>query len=113
MKGEHLGDLEELILLALMAVEGDTTTVEIQRILEEEAARSLTLGAIYAALDRLTDKRFVESNLAEPRPVRGGRRKRLYQITGSGKKALIVKENARNALRQRANRLSFTEGGIS
>ena len=40
--------------------------------------------AIYTALDRLARKGLVLSELGDPTPVRGGRRKRHYELTPQG-----------------------------
>jgi DNA-binding PadR family transcriptional regulator len=111
MKGEHLGELEELVLLCLQAVDGDAATVDIQQMLEEAADRALSLGAIYAALDRLTGKGFVRSDLGEPTPVPGGRRKRLYTVTPDGAAALVAKREIRRSLWRRAHGPAPEGGG--
>ncbi len=84
MKGERLGEFEELVLLAVRAKAEDASGLGVQEALEEEAGRPASLGAIYAALDRLARKGMVDSWLGDPTPVRGGRRKRYYAITPLG-----------------------------
>jgi DNA-binding PadR family transcriptional regulator len=56
----------------------------LQQILAEEAGRKASLGAIYTALDRLARKGLVLSELGDPTPIRGGRRKRHYELTPQG-----------------------------
>lgn len=98
MKGERLGEFEELILLAVRHRGNDAHGVDIQETLDREANRPVSLGAIYTALDRLARKGFVTSHLAEPTPVRGGRRKRHYRVTSSGLSQLAEMQNVRRAL---------------
>ena len=110
MKGDRLGELEELILLSLRVIGADANSLEIQQVLEREADRPLSLGAIYAALDRLGEKGFVDSHLGEPTPVRGGRRKRFYALTSAGLGALLAKRRTRQALWEKAGDLLLDPG---
>ena len=80
----RLREFEELVLLAVMVSEESATGAAIQEVLEREAGRIVSIGAIYTALDRLVRKDFIESWLGEPTPVRGGRRKRHYRVTSLG-----------------------------
>ncbi len=98
MKGEKLGEFEELVLLAVRKGAEEANGIVIQRILGEEAERSVSLGAIYAALDRLARKRYVESWLGEPTAIRGGKRKRHYQVTQPGVDALRATRAVRDKL---------------
>ncbi len=50
------------------------------------------MGAIYAALSRLEDKGYVRSVMGEATQVRGGKRKRHYEVTATGIR--MVKELA-------------------
>lgn len=65
----------------------------IVREIEETGGRTVLLGAIYAALDRLEDNGLVTSVHGDPTPERGGRAKRLFSVTTKGVKA--VKETQR------------------
>lgn len=88
MKGERLGELEELTLLAVCAVKGETYGVPVQQFVEKTSGRRVTIGAVYAALERLEEKGFVRSVMGTARQMRGGRRKRLFQATPDGIEAL-------------------------
>ena len=85
MKGERLGEFEELVLLCVWNLDGEATAVPIKESLESQASRSVSLGAIYAALDRLSRKGFVDSWIGGAEPIRGGRSKRFYRVTASAK----------------------------
>jgi PadR family transcriptional regulator PadR len=50
--------------------------------------RSVSLGAVYATLDRLEDKGLIRSHLSDPTPERGGRSKRFYRLEHVGEQAL-------------------------
>jgi PadR family transcriptional regulator PadR len=84
MKGDRLGEFEELTLLAVQALGEQTYGVPIQQFVEGAVKRNVSIGAIYAALERLERKGFVRSVVGPPSPTRGGRRKRLYEVTALG-----------------------------
>jgi DNA-binding PadR family transcriptional regulator len=88
MKGDKLGEFEEFALLALHALKEGTYGVPIQQYMEKQTGRSVTMGAVYAALTRLEDKGYVRSVLGDATPVRGGKRKRYYEPTAAGLEAL-------------------------
>jgi PadR family transcriptional regulator, regulatory protein PadR len=90
MKGDRLGEFEELTLLAVCAIKGETYGVPVQQFVEKATGRNVTMGAVYAALARLEDKGYVRSVMGEAMQVRGGKRKRLFAPTAEGKR--IVKE---------------------
>ncbi len=72
------------MLLAVYSSEGDAYGVSLQERLEELLERSISLGAVYAALDRLERKGHVNSWIGEATSERGGRRKRLFIVTPAG-----------------------------
>ena len=84
MKGDKLGEFEEFALLAICALGDRTYGVPVLEYIERTTARPVTIGAVYAALCRLEDKGHVRSVLGDPEPVRGGKRKRLYEVTPQG-----------------------------
>lgn len=84
MKGDRLGEFEELTLLAIRAIEPPVYAVPIQRFIATTTGRDVVMGAIYAALDRLEQKGLVRSTLGAPTPERGGKRKRLFTVTPDG-----------------------------
>ncbi len=98
MKGERLGEFEELILLSVRQLGEEAHGPAIQEVLAASAGREVTLGAIYAALDRAQRKGFAESWLGEPTAVRGGRAKRHYALTPDGIEALEESRRVRDLL---------------
>ena len=88
MKGDKLGEFEEFALLAVHALKGGTYGVPVQQYMEKHTGRVVTMGAVYAALARLEEKGYVRSILGEATPVRGGKRKRQYEATAAGIRAL-------------------------
>jgi DNA-binding PadR family transcriptional regulator len=88
MKGDYLGAFEELVLLAVAGVGEEAYGITVQERVARDAGRAVSLGAVYAALDRLEAKKYVASWLGESGPYRGGRRKRHFSITPGGHAAL-------------------------
>lgn len=84
----HLTDLEQLILLALLHAGPDAHGAQVQEVLEERAGRSVTIGSLYNTLMRMEEQGLVQSELGEPTPERGGKAKRLFQVTSEGRAAL-------------------------
>ena len=86
-KGMNLGEFEQHVLMTLIGKQ-DAYGMSIRQELEEETSRSVSIGAVYATLERLEQKGFVKSWLGEPRPERGGRARRHFKISGAGVAAL-------------------------
>ena len=84
MKGDRLGEFEELTLLAVRALGDHTYAVPVQQFVEQSTGRNVSLGAVYAALARLEEKGFVRSGMGEATARRGGKAKRLFQATALG-----------------------------
>lgn len=83
-----LGNLELLILLAILRTGPDAYGVSIAAEIEERARRSLSLATIYKTLERLDEKGLVRTRLGESSPVRGGKAKRFYEVTAAGRREL-------------------------
>ncbi|NKB90334.1 MAG: hypothetical protein GKS06_19175 [Acidobacteria bacterium] len=98
MKGEHLGELEELVLLAVQAASGDAYGVTVQQTIEQTTGRAVTLGAVYACLERLERKNFVASRVGGEEARQGGRRKRFFTLLPPGVEVLRRTRDAREAL---------------
>jgi PadR family transcriptional regulator, regulatory protein PadR len=105
MKGDHLGAFEELTLLTVLGLGAQAYGVAVQEKLERDARRAVSLGAVYAALNRLERKGLLVSADGEATPERGGRRKRMFTITADGRRAL----RAIRATRDRIWRLIESE----
>jgi DNA-binding PadR family transcriptional regulator len=84
----YLGELEHLILLAILQCGEDAYTVAIRDVLADRSRRRLTRGALYTSLDRLQAKGLVTSVMGDPLAIRGGRARRYFRVTPGGLKAL-------------------------
>ena len=80
----YMGELELVLLLAIINLGEDAYGVPISREIEKHRERSVSVGSIYAALERLEKKGLVTSNLGDPTPERGGKAKRYFRITKQG-----------------------------
>ena len=91
-RGELLGSLEHIILLALVRLDGTAHGMIVRREIEERTGRNISIGAVYATLERLQTKGYVSSFTGDPTPQRGGRAKRLFRVEATGQRALQVSE---------------------
>jgi PadR family transcriptional regulator, regulatory protein PadR len=83
-----LTDFELMILLAVLRAGDDAYGVVIAREIEATAKRTVLLGAVYTALERLERNGLVLSKLGEPTATRGGRAKRYFRVTPQGLRAV-------------------------
>jgi len=83
-KGESLGEFEHLVLLAVLRLGPDAYGMRVRREIAERTGRDVTIGAVYATLERLAAKGLLASAVTEPTPERGGRAKRSFRPTGAG-----------------------------
>ena len=63
---EHLGEFEQIVLLAVLRLGEDAYGVPIRLEIERRTGRALTVGALYRTLDRLEDKGYVTSWFSDP-----------------------------------------------
>lgn len=83
-----LGELEQLVLLAVIRVGEGAYGVTIHAEIARLSRRDLTVGTIYKTLSRLEAKGFVRSTEGPPTPTRGGRRTRVFAVTAAGRRNL-------------------------
>jgi PadR family transcriptional regulator PadR len=81
---DYLGEFEHIVLLALIRLGDEAYGVTVRRAIEERTKRQVSIGAIYATLDRMEAKGLVTSRIGEPTAARGGRAKRHFRITSRG-----------------------------
>jgi len=90
--------VEEFILLSVMHLKEDAYSLPIQKKISEISGENWSLGTIYAPLDRLEKKKYLESYLSETTPERGGRQKRIYRVTNDGISVLKKTQEAHNQM---------------
>ena len=94
----RIGAFEELVLLAVLGLGGSGYGVSIRAELEAETGEPISLGAVYATLDRLERKGLVRSTVGPATAERGGRRKRVYRVSADGSAALRAMQRIRSQL---------------
>lgn len=87
-KGKYLGDFEQLAILAVLRLGEGAYGMTVRREIEANTGRRVSLGAVYATLDRLEEKGFVSSNSGEKTSARRGRAKRFFKVQPPGVRAL-------------------------
>jgi len=83
MGRESVGELEHLILLAIVGLGDEASALRIRTTLDAEGRR-VTRGALYRSLDRLGGKALIDWEIDEPGTERGGHARRIYGCTPSG-----------------------------
>jgi DNA-binding PadR family transcriptional regulator len=88
--GRHdsLGEFEQSVLLAIAHLGPGAYGVPIRQEIEGRTGRTVAVGALYTALDRLERKGYVSSRMSDPTPERGGRSKRQFTLRAEGAAAL-------------------------
>jgi PadR family transcriptional regulator, regulatory protein PadR len=87
-RGEYLGELEQVVLLAVARLEGEAYGMNIRRQIEERAGRSVAIGAVYSTLERLHEKGHIRQHERVPESGRDGRPRRFFELTRAGVDAL-------------------------
>jgi PadR family transcriptional regulator, regulatory protein PadR len=94
----YLGEFELMVLLTIIHLGEDAYGVPLSRELAIRRGRDVSVGSVYAALDRLEAKGFVASYLGESTPERGGRAKRYFRVTQQGLRSAHATRNVLSKL---------------
>jgi DNA-binding PadR family transcriptional regulator len=98
MRRSDLGEFEEVVLLSVAVHSPEAYSVVIAEELEQQTGRTVTTGAVHAALQRLENKGMVTSQMGEATAERGGRRKRIFKVTLAGSRVLHEVKEVRDNL---------------
>ena len=98
MRRSDLGEFEEVVLLTVAVLTPQAYSVVVAEELENETGKTVSTGAVHAALQRLEDKGLVSSKMGEATLERGGRRKRIFTVTAAGSRMLYEVGGVRNRL---------------
>lgn len=88
MKRIYLGELEELVMLAVASLQKQAYGVAVMDELLSRIGRKVTISTIHETLARLEKKGFLESYMGGATNERGGRKKRFFEVTAYGVKAM-------------------------
>ncbi len=94
----QLGELEELVLMMVAILQKDAYGVKVMDEIADQINRKVNISAVHTVLDRLEKKGFVSSEMGGASAERGGRRKRIFQVTAEGSKAIAYVHETRNQL---------------
>jgi len=89
-----LGEVEQLVLLAVLRLGDDAYAVTIRALILEETGASLSRGTVYVTLERLKRKGYVTSWFSEPQAVRGGKSRRFFRVNATGISAVRAAKGA-------------------
>jgi DNA-binding PadR family transcriptional regulator len=107
MGQKTLGEFEEVVLLIIAILDGAAYSVGIITEIDERLNRNVSLGAIQTVLKRLENKGLLKSEFGNATNERGGKRKRLYEVTAEGQKIIDQIRIQRNSLWEAIPKLSF------
>ena len=89
MQSTSLAEFELLVMLAAVRLGPEEAyTVSIAQDIARKTGRSVRRANVYTTLQRLEAKGLVSTCLGDPRPERGGRRRRLVTVEAEGLTAL-------------------------
>ena len=89
-----VSELEELCMLAVMHLGAEAYGARIRGHMQDRVKRAPSISTIYVTLLRLEQQGLVKSWHSEPTPVRGGKSKRVFEVTRSGIAAVRAKHGA-------------------
>jgi PadR family transcriptional regulator PadR len=98
MRKTYIGELEEVVLLVTVVLDGQAYGVAITQEIERQLNRKISVSAVHSTLHRLANKGFVTSHMGGATEDRGGRRKRFFKITSAGSQILQEIQSVRSHL---------------
>ena len=86
-KRGYLGDLEEIVLLAVARCEPHAYGMRIREEIDAQSGRSVAIGAVYASLERLEDKGYIKRVSPPDAAHYDPRARRFFAVTPAGARA--------------------------
>jgi PadR family transcriptional regulator PadR len=80
MSSDGLGELEHLVLLAILRIGPSAYGVPIVEEIQRHSRRPVLRPSVYLALRRLEAKGLVRSRVGDPEARRGGRARRYFEL---------------------------------
>ena len=80
MSSRALGELEQLVLLAILRLGEEAYGVPIMEEIEQRTGRAVNRSAVYVALTRMEKRGLLTSRMGEPTPERGGKARRYFSV---------------------------------
>jgi DNA-binding PadR family transcriptional regulator len=88
MTQKFISRSEEYLLLAVWRLKGNAYGVAIRDQIMQATGKTWAYGALFVMLSRLEKKGYLTSDFTDPSPQRGGKSKRIFQLTSLGMKTL-------------------------
>ena len=107
MKGKYLGEFEELVLLIVASLGNEAYAVSVKAEIAEKANRQVNISAVHSVLYRLENKGLLSSKFGAASAKRGGKKKRLFQVTSAGFEMLQLSKNLKERIWKTIPELSF------
>ena len=107
MNRHQLGEFEEIVMLTVGILYTKAYGVAIIDEIEQRLNRKVSIGALQTVLRRLEDKGYLSSDLGEATSVRGGKRKRFFNLTTLGSRVLRETQEQRVELFKAIPRVAF------
>lgn len=98
MSYQPLGEFEQMVLLAILQLEGDVYGVPVVDEIERRTGRSVSRSAVYVTLRRLEQKGLVSSWMSDPTPERGGKPRRCVKVEPEGLRLLRESRRAMDGM---------------
>ncbi|MEM9338623.1 MAG: helix-turn-helix transcriptional regulator [Bacteroidota bacterium] len=103
----QLGEFEEVVMLTVAILHGEAYGIAIIEEIEKRLNRGVSIGSLQTVLRRLEDKGYLVSQFGEATSVRGGKRKRYFTVTQSGRQVLENTKEQRMGLWNAITDVSF------
>lgn len=107
MSKHRLGEFEEIVLLTVAILYGEAYGIAILNEIEDRLKREVSIGSLRTVLSRLEKKGYLKSEFGESTAVRGGKRKRYFQVTKYGQQALQKTKEQRQQLWDAIPKIAF------
>lgn len=93
-----ISELEELVLLSVAMLYPDAYAYKIRLEIKDQTGKSLSLASVHTVLYRLENEGLLLSELGGKSEKRGGRSKRLFTVSKSGRKMVEEIQDVRQAM---------------
>jgi DNA-binding PadR family transcriptional regulator len=93
-----LSSHDEVLLLSILHLGDNAYGLTIRQAVSKATGKEWSIGAVYDPLYRLENRGYVSSFLSDPTAERGGRSKRIFQVTKQGREALLSHKRVREGL---------------
>ena len=107
MRRTYIGEFEELVLLVVAVLQEEAYGVSVKQTIFEQTGRNVNISAVHSALKRMEAKGLLTSEMGKSEARRGGRRKRLYQVTVKGQRIMSEVRESREKLWSQIPKISL------